>query len=169
VTALKQSREQGGPHHRLKTTVEAWILPGDEDRWWRPHAYAGEGLGLWRGETYERNESREGWECSWVLFIGRGGSRVDGRWRGNGSHWWSSIKSTVSWRGDDGAANSLGKWRWHGLLDSSRWWRGAKGLMALKRGREGRQRCCQLEEDDAEGDGPKLGQIHWMGRHWNAN
>jgi hypothetical protein len=90
VTALKWRGEQGGPDHGYKTAPEARTLAGDEERRRRPHVHAGMGLEL--GESYERNQSEEGWGCSWALFIGRGGSEVDGRRRGNGGRRWSSIK-----------------------------------------------------------------------------
>jgi hypothetical protein len=67
-------------------------LVGDEERRHRPHVHVGKGLGLWSGESNERNGSEEGWVCSWVLFIGWGGSEVDRRGRGNGGGRWSSIK-----------------------------------------------------------------------------
>jgi hypothetical protein len=77
--ALKRTMEQGSPHHRLKTVAEARTLPGNEERQRQPHVYAGVGLGLWRGENYERNEIVEGWGCSLALFIGQRGSGADRR------------------------------------------------------------------------------------------
>jgi hypothetical protein len=53
--ALKWRGEQGGPHHGYKMAAEAQTLAGNEDRRRGPHVHIRKGLGLWSGESYERN------------------------------------------------------------------------------------------------------------------